>query len=197
MEKLMQYVWQQRLLPVAEMRTVDGRKVEIIDPGLLNTDAGPDFFNAKVSIGGEVWVGNVEIHYRASDWHRHKHNTDPAYDSVILHVVDKDDAIVRRADGQIVPQMRMPCDPALNSRYSELVGRADIDLPCAREISSLPPIYITDWISSLAYERIYDKAERIESIRQRLAGDWGKSVMSQWHAVWASAPTASLLSALH
>ena len=66
MEKLMQYVWQQRLLPVAEMRTVDGRKVEIIDPGLLNTDAGPDFFNAKVSIGGEVWVGNVEIHYRAS-----------------------------------------------------------------------------------------------------------------------------------
>ena len=172
MEKLMQYVWQQRLLPVAEMRTVDGRKVEVIDPGLLNTDAGPDFFNAKVSIGGEVWVGNVEIHYRASDWHRHKHNADPAYDSVILHVVDKDDAIVRRADGQIVPQMRMPCDPALNSRYSELVGRADIDLPCAREISSLPPIYITDWISSLAYERIYDKAERIESIRQRLAGDW-------------------------
>lgn len=172
MEKLMQYVWQQRLWPVGEMRTVDGKRVEVIDPGLLNTDAGPDFFNAKVSIGGQTWVGNVEIHYRASDWQRHKHHTDPAYDSVILHVVDKDDAIVRRPDGQVVPQMRMPCDPGLNSRYSELVGRADIDLPCAREIGSLPAIYLTDWISSLAYERLYDKVERIEQIRARLSGDW-------------------------
>ncbi|MCI9607639.1 MAG: DUF2851 family protein [Muribaculaceae bacterium] len=172
MEKLMQYVWQQRLWPVGEMRTVDGKRVEVIDPGLLNTDAGPDFFNAKVAIAGETWVGNVEIHYRASDWARHHHDDDRAYDSVILHVVDKDDAVVRRPDGQVVPQMRMPCDPGLNSRYSELVGRADIDLPCAREIAALPPVYTTDWISSLAYERIYEKADRVEAIRSRLSGDW-------------------------
>ena len=172
MEKLMQYVWQQRLWPVAEMRTVDGKSIEVLDPGLLNRDAGPDFFNAKVVIGGETWVGNVEIHYRASDWHRHKHDSDKAYDSVILHVVDKDDAVIRRPDGQVIPQMRMPCDPGLNSRYSELVGRADIDLPCRKEIKSLPAIYITDWISNLAYERIYSKVDRIEDIRARLSGDW-------------------------
>lgn len=172
MEKLMQYVWQQRLWPLAEMRTVDGRRVEVLDPGRLNTDAGPDFFNAKVRIAGATWVGNVEIHYRASDWHRHGHDSDRAYDSVILHVVDRDDAVVRRPDGQIIAQMRMPCDPALNTKYGELVGRADIDLPCARDIASLPAVYVTDWISSLAYERLYDKVERIESIRQRLCGDW-------------------------
>lgn len=172
MEKLMQYVWQQRLWPIAEMRTVDGKKIEVLDPGLLNTDAGPDFFNAKVTIGGETWVGNVEIHYRASDWHRHKHDSDPAYDSVILHVVDRDDAVIRRPDGQVIPQMRMPCDPGLNSRYSELVGRADIDLPCRNEIESLPALYLTDWISNLAYERIYQKVERIEDIRSRFNGDW-------------------------
>ena len=60
-------------------RTVDGRAVQIIDPGRLNTDAGPDFFNAKIAIDGRVWAGDVEIHVRASDWHRHGHDTDPAY----------------------------------------------------------------------------------------------------------------------
>ena len=107
----MQYVWQHRLWPMAEMRTVDGRVVQVIDPGKLNNDAGPDFFNAKVSIDGHLWAGNVEIHVKASDWRRHKHDTDTAYDSVILHVVDKDDAIVRRSNGEIIPQMRMPCAP--------------------------------------------------------------------------------------
>lgn len=36
--------------------------MEVIDPGLPNHDAGPDFFNAKVKINGTLWVGNVEIH---------------------------------------------------------------------------------------------------------------------------------------
>lgn len=96
MEELMQYVWQHRLWPQRNLSTVDGRPVHIIDPGLLNRDSGPDFFNAKVRIGGQMWSGNIEIHVRASDWHRHGHDSDPAYDSVILHVVDKDDMPVYR-----------------------------------------------------------------------------------------------------
>ena len=94
----MQYVWQHRLWPRTHLRTVDGRPVQIIDPGRLNTDAGPDFFNAKVSIGGHTWAGDIEIHVRASDWHRHGHDGDPAYDSVILHVVDRDDTAICRSN---------------------------------------------------------------------------------------------------
>ena len=82
------------------MVTNDGRHVRVLDPGLLNTDAGPDFFNAKVEIDGQTWVGNIEMHVRASDWKRHGHDHDSAYDNVVLHVVDKDDAPVYRTNGE-------------------------------------------------------------------------------------------------
>lgn len=72
----MQYIWEYRLWNPSSMTTNDGRRVRIIDPGLRNTDAGPDFFNAKIEIDGYVWAGNVEIHYRASDWKRHGHDRD-------------------------------------------------------------------------------------------------------------------------
>ena len=95
----MHYIWQHRLWRSEDMTTNDGRRVRVLDPGLLNTDAGPDFFNAKVEIDGQMWVGNVEMHVRASDWKRHGHDHDAAYDSVVLHVVDKDDAPVYRTNG--------------------------------------------------------------------------------------------------
>lgn len=172
MERLMQYVWQHRLWLQSDMLTVDGRRVQVIDPGLLNTDAGPDFFNAKVSIDGRMWAGNVEIHVRASDWHRHGHDHDPAYDSVILHVVDSDDAVVRRSDGAVIPQMRMPCSGELNLYYRELVSRSDSDLPCAATIASLAPVHLTGWLDSLAYERLHEKADRIGELLERFSGDW-------------------------
>ncbi|MBQ9077107.1 MAG: DUF2851 family protein [Muribaculaceae bacterium] len=172
MEKLMQYVWQHRLWLQQDMRTVDGRIVQVIDPGQLNTGAGPDFFNAKVKINGEIWVGNIEIHVRASDWMRHGHDKDPAYDSVILHVVGKDDIAVRRSNGETIPQLRMPCSPDFSSRYSELVGQAATELPCSTIISLLPEIYLTDWIATLAHERLYNKVDRINNLLQRNAGDW-------------------------
>ena len=111
MERLMHYVWQYRLLTPADMVTVDGRRISIIDPGRHNTDAGPDFFNAKIKIGERTWAGDVEMHVRASDWHRHHHDSDPAYDSVVLHVVDCDDAPIARRNGEIIPQMVMRCSP--------------------------------------------------------------------------------------
>lgn len=154
------------------MHTVDGKRVQVLDPGRLNTDADPDFFNAKIIIDGCPWVGNVEIHVRASDWHRHGHDNDPAYDSVILHVVDADDAPIRRSNGEIIPQLRMPCAPDLRKLYDDLVGRSDIDLPCAHTIADLPSVYITDWLSALSFERLYDKTDRISDTLKRLNNDW-------------------------
>lgn len=168
----MQYLWKHRLWPQERLRTTDGRAVRIIDPGLHNTNSGPDFFNAKISIGGHLWAGDVEIHVKASDWHRHHHDGDAAYDSVILHVVDKDDADISRSNGEIIPQLLMPCSPEFSRRYDELVSRADTSLPCASQIPSIPAVHITAWLSALGFERLYDKEERILSLLQRLNGDW-------------------------
>lgn len=154
------------------MHTVDGRPVHIIDPGRLNTDAGPDFFNAKVIIDGRKWAGDIEIHVRASDWHRHGHDSDPAYDSVILHVVDRDDAPIRRSNGEVIPQMRMACTPDFYRKYSDLVDRADRDLPCIDALASTSPLHLTDWLDSLLFERLYAKADRISSWFDRTSSDW-------------------------
>ena len=95
MEKLLHYTWRHKIFPLEDLLTTDGKPVEIIDTGLYNrTDSGPDFFNAKVKIDGLLWVGNVEIHTKASDWYHHKHDNDKAYDNVILHVVENADTEV-------------------------------------------------------------------------------------------------------
>jgi len=172
MERLMQYVWQHRLLVASDMATVDGRKVSVIDPGRLNTDAGPDFFNAKVKIGDRLWAGDVEIHVRASDWHRHGHDGDRAYDSVVLHVVDRDDTRIARGNGEEIPQMVMHCSPEFHARYHSLVDRADVDLPCAAEMASMPRLHLTDWLTSLGYERLCDKADRLAALVEEYSGDW-------------------------
>ena len=80
---------------------------------------------------------------RASDWHRHGHDGDPAYDSVILHVVDRDDAPIVRSNGETIPQMQMACSPDFYQRYSQLVDRADRDLPCSEAIASMSTLHMS------------------------------------------------------
>lgn len=169
----MQYIWQYRLWSVGDMSvTVDGQPLTVIDPGRLNTDAGPDFFNAKVKIAGQTWVGNVEIHVRASDWFRHHHDADPAYDSVILHVVEKDDLEIHRCDGSVIPQVVMPFAANFSRLYDEFVNNPASRLACSSSLSELPPILVTSWIEALAFERINAKAERILDLVEQSAGDW-------------------------
>lgn len=176
MELLMQYIWQHRLWLPADMTTVDGYRVEVIDPGLLNTGPGPDFFNAKIRIGSRIWAGNVEMHVRASDWHRHGHDRDRAYDTVILHVVASDDCRIHRPGGEEIPQLVMPCAADFSTIYNEMVNDPVSQLPCARHIASLPGIYITDWLTALAFERLYQKSDRVARHVRDSAGDWGEAI---------------------
>lgn len=171
MEKLMQYVWKHRLWRSEDMVTNTGKKVRVVDPGLLNTDAGPDFFNAKIEIDGHMWVGNVEMHYRATDWKRHRHDSDKAYDSVILHVVAKDDAPVRRTNGELIPQLVLEVSPQFNADYASLVG-ATIEVPCAPKIKQVPHLTIVEWVECLAFERLHGKVERIHQLLDSFNGSW-------------------------
>lgn len=169
----MQYLWQHKLQIRPGMLTTDGRPLQVIDPGRLNTDSGPDFFNAKIKIDGEMWVGNIEIHVRASDWYRHGHDSDRAYDSVILHVVGVNDRSVQLHDGRLLPQLTLPCNPAFAERYTSLIqaSRAEA-LPCRPTIEALPAVKISGWLSAMGFERLQMKTDRVIDMLHTVAGDW-------------------------
>ena len=117
MERLLYYAWKHKLFPLTELRTTNGQLIEVIDTGIQNTNAGPDFFNAKIKIDGILWVGNVEIHHLSSDWFLHGHDKDRCYDSVILHVAQVVDAKVFRTSGEEIPQLQLTCPDYLLKNY--------------------------------------------------------------------------------
>ena len=131
MEQLLQYVWKHKMLPLSDLATTDGRDVEVIDPGLHNRNSGPDFFNAKLRIGNTMWVGNVEIHEHSKDWFRHGHDSDPAYDNVVLHVVEDVDCDVTNSRGEFIPQIKLSVPMTVTLNYKELLT-ADAYPPCYR-----------------------------------------------------------------
>lgn len=118
MERLLHYVWKYKLYASTPLTTTEGLPIAVIDPGIQNTDAGPDFFNAKVKIDGTVWAGSVDIHEKASDWLLHHHDSDKAYDSVILHVTGVNDASICRMNGEPIPQLILPGFRNLSGKIS-------------------------------------------------------------------------------
>ena len=171
MDKLLYYMWEHRLLGHAAPQTTDGRLIEVIDPGRRNVDAGPDFFNAKVRIGDRVWAGNVEMHLRSSDWLTHRHNENRAYDSVILHVVTEADTPISRPNGETIPQWVIPIPEQLKADYAYLTSQSE-RLPCRERLHELSPIFLTDWLTALALERLQQKSDRIIDLLDKHRGNW-------------------------
>lgn len=175
MEDLIHYVWKHKIFPLEGLHTTDGLQVEVINPGLHNFDAGPDFFNAKVKINGQLWVGNVEIHDNASDWYRHGHDHDTAYDSIILHVVGKDDSQVRRTDGTLVPQVVVPVPKYVTDNYQQLRS-ADINPRCGKVVAKLPKLTIHSWMSTLYVERLEQRTNQIIDRWRDCDKDWEQTL---------------------
>ena len=171
MEQLLHYVWKHKLFPLTELSTTQGRRVEVIDPGLHNSNAGPDFFNAKVKINGMLWVGNIEIHDKASDWVLHGHDKDERYDNVILHVCGCVDAEVMNSKGEYLTQMVLSVPVSVINNYKELLS-VDQYPPCYQIIPSLARLTVHAWMSALQTERLSQKTEAIEERVKRCNGDW-------------------------
>lgn len=171
MEELLHYVWKHKLFPLAPLTTTDGKSVEVVDVGLHNRHAGPDFFNAKVRIDGTLWVGNVEIHDKASDWFVHGHDRDARYDNVVLHVVDIADVVVRTSQGATPPQMVLHVPDRVRDHYQELLAAEDYP-PCHAVISSLPRLTVCSWLSALQTERLEQKTEAISDRVKVCEGSW-------------------------
>ena len=156
MEQLLHYVWKHKNFPLKELKTTAGQQLEIIDTGLHNQNAGPDFFNAKIKLDCVLWVGNVEIHTNSSDWNKHKHHMDAAYNNVILHVASHIDTEIRQSNGEFIPQLQLDCPEHIKNNFEEL-SQTDNYPPCYRIIPSLSSFTVHSWMSALQMERFEQK----------------------------------------
>ena len=171
MEALLHYCWKHRLFPLRPLETTDHRSVEVIDPGLHNRHAGPDFFNAKVRVDGTLWVGNVEIHDKSSDWFLHGHDHDAAYDNVVLHVCSVADCVVKTSNGLVPPQVLLEVPPYVAAHYNELIT-TDHYPPCYHIIPDLSRLTVHSWMSALQTERLEQKTEAIRQRVKLCEGSW-------------------------
>lgn len=170
-ESILHYIWQQKLFVAHDLKTIEGERVEVIDVGKYNTDAGPDFFNAKIRIGDTLWAGNVEIHTLSSEWNKHNHQNDKAYDSVILHVVKKADVDVSRIDGEMIPQLELIYPDQIENNYEHLLLEKKW-ISCADKIQDIPSIFIQSWKNSLLSERLEQKTTIIAHLLNATNQHW-------------------------
>jgi len=173
-EDFLHYVWKFRLFDRADLRTNDAEELEILSVGQHNSDSGPDFSNARIRIGDTVWAGNVEVHLSSSDWPKHGHTTDNAYDNVILHVVYRDDEPLILANSRRVPtlelQNRIPDD--LYNRYHKLIFGNQTIIPCEASIGSVDSLTLHNWLTRVLVERLEKRTAAVISSLNKNRGDW-------------------------
>lgn len=163
-----------------EQYTTDGALVEILSVGQHNRDAGPDFSHVHLRINGQEWVGNVELHVRASDWRRHRHHTNPAYDNVILHVVCQSDEPAYNSRGEAIPQCVLQYPQEQDYLHNLLHQAKEMDgayanIPCSQQLFRMPDILTQGWRTALLKERWRCKTESIRQLLNITTNDWAQA----------------------
>jgi hypothetical protein len=163
-ENFLHYVWKYKLFDKLNLKLSDNTTVQVIDFGQQNYNAGPDFFNGKVRIGDTLWVGNIEIHVNSSDWYKHKHQNDKAYNNVILHVVFLNDKPVIDLHGNKIPTLELSSliSNELIHNYENLV-QSKLWIPCENQIINVDEFSINSWLNRLAIERLERKSIAIKT----------------------------------
>ena len=172
-ERLLQFIWQFQYFNRQALATEDGMPLQILHPGQLNTNQGPDFSEGKIKIGSTVWAGNIELHVKASDWHLHKHETDKNYNSIILHVVWQNDAAIQDVNGQAVQTLELqPYVPVIMlNKYAQLMEHTGF-VPCENYLPVLSGIAWFSWKERLAVERLMRKSKEVLVLLRESNDHW-------------------------
>lgn len=173
-EQLLHYIWKYKLYSNQYFISSEGDEIEILDTGILNSNAGPDFFNSKVKIGNKTWAGNIEIHKSSSDWKRHNHHTDSAYNSVILHVVEKIDCEIYTEDKRKIPQIAIEIPDNVASNYTELLT-SSLTIPCTNKLKSISKFHINSLLYTLLVERLERKTNDIYTLLDKFNNSWDET----------------------
>lgn len=205
-EEFLWHIWKFRLFDNKDLQTTSGEEIKILKVGEHNSDSGPDFFNARIKIGATEWAGNVEIHTNASDWHKHKHTTDKAYDNIILHVVHEADEKLFRKSGEEIPTLELKNKIPQNiySKYLQFKSSKDW-IPCEKQIFSIDKFVLNNWLDRLLVERLERKSKAItdslkqnknnweETFYQMLARNFGQKINSEPFELLAKVLPVSVL----
>jgi hypothetical protein len=168
-ERLLQFIWQNSLYNPSGLKSVDGEAITIVHPGIYNTNAGPDFLEAKVRIGKTLFAGHVELHINSSDWLKHGHQHDAAYKNVILHVVYSNDAAI--ANNIAVLELSSHIAQDVIARYASLI-QVTAHVPCAGRLPEIKSIIKESWLTRLLAERWEEKLSDWKDLLEQTKGDW-------------------------
>jgi len=176
-EDLLYYIWKTKSFEMSNLKTVDGQQIEIIEFGNQNYDSGPDFSNGKIKIGNTTWVGNVEMHVYSSDWERHCHDVDKAYDSVILHVVFEHDKEVFTTSEHLIPclELKNRIAKPIMSKYAQLIANNNW-IACEKHINKVEDHTISFWLQRLVAERVGRKTGTLRKILDQTKTNWEESL---------------------
>ena len=169
-EDLLHFIWKHKKLPANKLKTTDNAEVNIVKIGQHNHEEGPDFFNAQVRIGEQLWVGNVEIHLKSSDWYAHNHEVDDNYNSVILHVVWEDDGSVFRNDNSSIPTLELKTyiSKELILQCEALFTNTSVNfINCEKNINASDDFLVQNWLERLFFERLEQKTEIIKELLKK------------------------------
>ena len=172
-EDFLHYIWQYKKFDFSNLKTTQNELITIISSGQYLQKAGPDFFNAQITIGNQKWAGNVEIHLKSSDWYLHHHENDDNYDNVILHVVWELDTPVFRKNNTEIPVLELKnyvSNNELHKHQSLLSPKSWIF--CEKEIQNIDQFLIKNWQERLFFERLERKSQSINLLLQETENDW-------------------------
>ncbi|HAH23147.1 MAG TPA: DUF2851 domain-containing protein [Prolixibacteraceae bacterium] len=172
-EDFLQFIWKHGLYLKDKLETTDGEALEIISAGQSNQDSGPDFFNARVRMGQTSWAGNIEIHQKSSHWYQHRHDSDAAYDNVILHVVEVHDKTVQVKNHQLPTLVLGYRDEILNN-YENLL-KSKHWIACQERLAEVDPFILRFWFSSLMIERLESKTGEIVKLLDQNKNNWNET----------------------
>ena len=166
-EEFLYYLWENRLTD-NNLQTTEGEQIVVVATGYRNTNSGPDFLESKIQIGDKLWAGHVEIHVKSSDWSRHRHQTDKAYQNVILHVVYENDA---KANDIPTLELKGHFNEDLFAQYQKLVS-SKTWIPCEKRIAQVPVFTRLSWLDRMAVERLENKSDTVTKILEANQFDW-------------------------
>lgn len=173
-EDFLHYLWRLNLVARNSLKDSDNQNIEIINAGQYNYMEGPDFLNAKIKIGNQLWVGHVEIHLKSSDWYVHNHEMDANYDAVILHVVWDYNMPVFGKDNRAIPTLILKkfVSKEVINKYYNLFGNKQVWINCESQISTVDNFVINNWLESLFIERLEQKSLFIAQLLKETNNDW-------------------------